>query len=181
MKPVIICIVGASGSGKTLASMILKEQRKWNAIVSYTTRPMRNGEVNGLDHWFVAQDKMPNKEKMCAYTQFGGHEYWTTWDQFSKNIPNVYVIDEKGLIDLQSKDTSPFPLQLFTIKLRRNHLQSISEERKKRDKDRVYIPDDAYDYIVDNDGSIERLRTLLYLTSRCIIQKIEDNGSTTNR
>lgn len=181
MKPVIICIVGASGSGKTLASMILKEQRKWNAIVSYTTRPMRNGEVNGLDHWFVAQDKMPDKERMCAYTQFGGYEYWTTWDQFSKNIPNVYVIDEKGLIDLQDKKASPSPFQLFTIKLRRNHLQSISEERKRRDKERIHIPNDAYDYIIDNNGSLERLRTTLYLTSQCIIQKIEDNGSTANR
>lgn len=35
MKPLIICIVGASGSGKTTASMILQQQLGWTAIVSY--------------------------------------------------------------------------------------------------------------------------------------------------
>lgn len=180
MKPVIICIVGASGSGKTLASMILQEQFGWKAIVSYATRPMREGETDGVDHWFVAPDKKPDQKEMCAYTQFGGYEYWTTWNQFNNPSPSVYVIDEKGLIDLQSKESSPFPFQLFTVKLKRSDLEAISEDRKKRDEERAQIPDELYDYIVHNDGSIEQLRTNLYLTGQCIMQKTENYGSTTD-
>lgn len=180
MKPVIICIVGASGSGKTLASMILQEQFGWKAIVSYTTRPMRAGEIDGLDHWFVTPDKKPNQKKICAYTQFGGYEYWTTWDQFNNLFPSVYVIDEKGLIDLQSKETSPFPFQLFTIKLKRSNLETIDEDRKKRDKERVQIPDELYDCVVCNNGSIEELKDSLYLIAQSIIPNLENNGSTTD-
>ncbi len=171
MKPLIICIVGASGSGKTTASMILQEQFGWTAIVSYTTRPMRKGEVNGRDHWFVKPDQVPPKSRMCAYTQFGGYEYWTEWGQFLTPFPSVYVIDEKGLIDLQSKESTPFPFSLATIKINRDNLKGIDEKRKARDKDRVSIPDDLYDYVINNNGSIEKLRAILYLTAGCIIQK----------
>lgn len=171
MKPLIICIVGASGSGKTTASMILQQQFGWNAIVSYTTRPMRKGEINGKDHWFVKNSQVPPRNKMCAYTQFGGYEYWTEWNQFLTLFPSVYVIDEKGLIDLQSKEQSPFSFNLITIKIKRSNLQGIDEERKERDNERIHIPDELYDYIIENDGSMEAFRTSLYLTAQCIIQK----------
>lgn len=177
MKPKIICIVGASGSGKTLASMILKEKFRWQAIVSYTTRPMRKGEINGVDHWFVAPDRKPSEERMCAYTQFGGYEYWTIWDQFNTRIPNIYVIDEKGLVDLQSKN-SPFPFTLVTVKIKRENIEGIEEKRKERDKERISIPDELYDYIIHNDGSLEQLTSQLDLMIQHINLETKDNGST---
>lgn len=118
---------------------------------------------------------------MCAYTQFGGYEYWTTWNQFLSLFPSVYVIDEKGIANLQSKETTPFPFTLITIKIKRDNLDGIDEQRKARDNDRIHIPDELYDYIIDNNGSIEQLRTKLYLTAQCIIQKQRENGSTTRR
>jgi guanylate kinase len=171
MKPLIICIVGASGSGKTTASMMLQQQFGWNAIVSYTTRPMRKGEKNGRDHWFVKQGQMPPKNRMCAYTQFGGYEYWTEWNQFLTLFPSVYVIDEKGLVDLQSKQSSSFPFDLVTIKIKRDNLEGIDEKRKERDNERIHIPDEVYDYVINNNGSMEEFRASLYLTAQCIIQK----------
>jgi len=171
MKPLIICIVGASGSGKTTASMMLQQQFGWNAIVSYTTRPMRKGEKNGRDHWFVKQGQMPPKKRMCAYTQFGGYEYWTEWDQFLTLFPSVYVIDEKGLVDLQSKQSSSFPFDLVTITIKRDNLEGIDEKRKERDNERIHIPDEVYDYVINNNGSMEEFRASLYLTAQCIIQK----------
>lgn len=176
MKPLIICIVGASGSGKTTASLILQKQFDWNTVVSYTTRPMRKGEINGVDHWFVST--VPDKDKMCAYTKFGGYEYWTLWEQFKSIYPSVYVIDEKGLIDLQSKEQSPFSFNLMTIKMKRNDLEAIEQDRKDRDKERISLPDSFYDYIINNNGSIEQLRAQLYLIAQCIIQKTKDYGST---
>lgn len=171
MKPLIICIVGASGSGKTTASMMLQQQFGWNAIVSYTTRPMRKGEKNGRDHWFVKQGQMPPKNRLCAYTQFGGYEYWTEWNQFLTLFPSVYVIDEKGLVDLQSKQSSSFPFDLVTITIKRDNLEGIDEKRKERDNERIHIPDEVYDYVINNNGSMEEFRASLYLTAQCIIQK----------
>lgn len=171
MKPLIICIVGVSGSGKTTASMMLQQEFGWNAIVSYTTRPMRKGEKNGRDHWFVKKDQMPPKDRMCAYTQFGGYEYWTEWNQFMSLFPSVYVIDEKGLVNLQSKESTPFSFTLVTIKIKRDNLEDIDEQRKERDNERISIPDELYDYVIDNNGSMENFCSTLYLTAQSIIQK----------
>lgn len=54
-------LYGISGAGKTtlgkvLASWGLKE------IVSHTTRPMRNGEIDGVDYYFVDDETFDNIE-----------------------------------------------------------------------------------------------------------------------
>ena len=49
MRPIIIAIVGASGSGKTTLSKYLQRKYGIPAIVSTTTRPRREGEVEGED------------------------------------------------------------------------------------------------------------------------------------
>lgn len=177
MKPTIVCLVGDSGSGKTLASMFLQEVLNWNAIVSYTTRKKREGETNGKEHWFVTDRDVPEQKDMCAYTVFGGYQYWTEWGQFTNEKVNVYVIDEKGLIDLQAKEQTPFSFNLVTIKINRQNKDGIDEQRTARDKDRISLPDEMYDYVVNNDYSIEALRATLYLIGKCIERKY-NNGST---
>lgn len=177
MNPTIICLVGDSGSGKTLASLYLQQVFDWKAIVSYTTRPMREGETNGIDHWFVDPSLVPEQSKMCAYTVFGNYQYWTEWKQFFDNNVNVYVIDEKGLINLRSKEQTPFAFNLVTIKVNRKNKNGIDENRMNRDNERVTIPDDFYDYVVNNDYSIEAFKATLYLIGKCIERKI-NNGST---
>ena len=51
-KKTIVAIIGASGSGKTVLSLEMKRYG-YPVICSYTTRPMRTGEVSGIDHIFV--------------------------------------------------------------------------------------------------------------------------------
>ena len=55
MKTKIIAIVGPSGSGKTTLAEYFQRQFCIPTIVSYTTRPMRAGEANGREHWFVGK------------------------------------------------------------------------------------------------------------------------------
>ena len=93
--PVIITIVGPSGSGKTTMANIMSENGI-PTIVSYTTRPMREEETNGKEHWFVTPEDKPQMSEMIAYTQFGEHEYWATLQQAMQKIC-TYVSEEKGL------------------------------------------------------------------------------------
>ncbi len=52
----ITIIIGKSGSGKdTLLKKMVAEGK--TPIVSYTTRPMRVGEVDGVDYHFVSHDE----------------------------------------------------------------------------------------------------------------------------
>jgi len=151
----MIAIVGCSGAGKTHASLLMQRLCGWKAIVSYTTRRRRDDETNGVEHWFVSKKKMLPRERMCAHTFFGGHHYWTTWEQIYENLfPFVYVIDEQGLLEMKVK-TLPIPIHIITVKIERDERQEISDERKGRDDDRIALADGYYDYIVRNDGTLE--------------------------
>lgn len=100
----VLCIVGASGSGKdTIARLLEKTDIGFKVLVSHTTRPMRPGERNHREHIFHDPTKNIGYDKMdmLAYTQFGGYEYWANFNDLSTTRINVYVIDEKGLFYLR--------------------------------------------------------------------------------
>lgn len=156
IAPIVVALVGNSGSGKTYASLQLGKKEGYNTIVSFTTRPMREGETNGVEHWFVSPEDVPDKSEMCAYTNFGGYEYWTTWSQFSAcDCVHVYVIDEKGLVDLMSKESSPFRFHFITVKITRENLTGTDAERIARDNNRMYLSEDFYDIVLHNDSTLE--------------------------
>ena len=53
----MIVILGRSGSGKTTAANLFIERYPWyEKAVTITTRPKRDGEVNGKDYLFVDED-----------------------------------------------------------------------------------------------------------------------------
>ena len=75
MKPVIIAIVGRSGNGKTYMAEFLRKKMNIPTIVSYTTRRKRPGETDGVEHFFIGSEQVPEGDDMLAYTVFGGEQY----------------------------------------------------------------------------------------------------------
>lgn len=131
MKPVVVAVVGESGSGKTSLSLEL-EKYDIPAVVSYTTRKMREGEVNGREHWFVDESDMPDKSDMMAYTFFGGNHYWTDIRDLEGKKVLTYVIDESGLLDLyELKKQGKIDLVYVYVKREDNPTE---QERKDRDE-----------------------------------------------
>lgn len=151
----LITITGPSGAGKDTVALMLSDLGGYKVICSYTTRPKREGEIEGVEHHFVEKCDVPH-DKMLAYTQYGGYEYWTTIDQVTDKA--IYVIDEDSLKALCKK----FPdIELFKIcvsaqeeaRLRRG----VSQERMLRDKQRNLLPLPFYDVVIYNNGSFESL------------------------
>lgn len=160
----IIAIVGASGSGKTTLSMLLNRMYNIPALCSYTTRPMRDGEVNGVDHWFVDMS-YPIPRDPLAYTFFGNNHYWTEVSQVNAPIVS-YVVDEVGLLELREKWSHRF--NIYAVQVIRPD-NPTEKSRVDRDKVRIQLPDTAFDYILLNDGSeaelairCAELRLMLY-------------------
>jgi guanylate kinase len=57
-KPIVIVISGPSGVGKDAVLTRLKEQREdLYFVVTATSRPKRQGEVEGRDYFFVDREK----------------------------------------------------------------------------------------------------------------------------
>lgn len=80
----LIYIMGKSSSGKDTIFKILKEKLDVNVYVMYTTRPMREDEINGITYNFISnqemQDYIDNKknEKVIEYRTYQTiHGPWT--------------------------------------------------------------------------------------------------------
>lgn len=57
-EPLLIVISGPSGVGKDTVIQRMKERRlNFHFVVTATTRPPREGEVNGMDYFFVSHDE----------------------------------------------------------------------------------------------------------------------------
>lgn len=70
----IIYIVGKSSVGKDTIYQILKKKLNIKTYVMYTTRPIRTGEKNGVDYYYLKQEEM---EKYIKETDSKVMEYRT--------------------------------------------------------------------------------------------------------
>lgn len=112
MKKQVIAICGKSGSGKdTIMKEILKRYpNSFKPIVSYTTRPRRENEIEGIDYHFISKQEMANKivnNEMLEVSEFNGWFYGTAIDSLSDDYINIGVYNLDGLEYLcqNEKDT----------------------------------------------------------------------------
>ena len=90
----VYAIIGKSGSGKDyflnkLNNFKVFDNKIFNKIISYTTRPPRHGETNGIDYHFISDeefDKLIKEKKMLEWTEFNGWKYGTCINSFDENF-----------------------------------------------------------------------------------------------
>lgn len=153
MNPTIIAIVGNSGTGKTSLANYLHRALGIPVIVSYTTRKQRENEKHGRDYFFITQEQIPPHEQMLTYTRYGGNQYFALLEQVPKMGRCIYVLDEKGLVTLQQTYEGRFHIASVLIRSTPETLaaRGISPERIRRDSERLVLPEEFYDAVIDND------------------------------
>lgn len=87
----LFIVSGPSGSGKTtLVEMLMKEfPNDAVSVVSYTTRKIRPGEVDGVHYHFITEDqfdKMMANNEFLEYTKFVGSSYGATKKDVSTEL-----------------------------------------------------------------------------------------------
>lgn len=94
----IYVVMGKSSSGKdTIYKMLLEDKElSLNTITVYTTRPMREGEREGVEYHFVDENRM--NELIDAGKVVEKRSYDTVY-----GIWNYFTVDDDQ-IDLNSKD-----------------------------------------------------------------------------
>ena len=100
--PEIAFIMGKSASGKDkiYKNLIEDESLKLNTVILYTTRPMRAGETDGVEYFFVNDEtavKMQESGRIVELreynTVYGVWKYFTADDgQIDLNSGNRYLV-----------------------------------------------------------------------------------------
>ena len=77
MAPVFV-VTGPSGAGKgTLIRALVERIPELEVAVSATTRPLRPGEENGREYWFLTEDEFTRREAEGGFLEWV--EYVSRW------------------------------------------------------------------------------------------------------
>lgn len=97
----IIALIGKAGSGKdTLMQEILKASSDLNEIISCTTRPRREGEVDGVNYFYMTPEQFGDKvlhDEMLEATVFNDWFYGTSYDALRSDVVNIGVFNPAGI------------------------------------------------------------------------------------
>ena len=94
----MLILVGPSASGKTQIVKILREKYGLNKMVTYTSRAMRPGEIEGVDYFFLTKEefeKRINEGFFIEHVVYNGNYYGTSLSQVSSD--KVVILEPTGL------------------------------------------------------------------------------------
>jgi guanylate kinase len=170
-----------SGAGKTtLSRMLVAETPALQMSVSATTRPMRPGEVEGKDYYFVDQrrfDAMIANGELLEWATVFGNRYGTPRAPVEASLAAghdiLFDIDWQGTQQLRSRSPNDvvsvfiLPPTVAALEQRLHTRAQDSEDvirgRMKKAGDEM-SHFDAYDYIVVNDNigiAFEAVKSIL--------------------
>lgn len=160
----IYLILGHSGSGKsTIRNALTSHGIK--KIITYTTRPPRISEVDGMDYNFIDQElfkKMDQDNLFIGTTCYVGNYYSTLREDLEKNNNKdsdcVIVVDKEGVFAIKKDFENARSIYLkCSRETLRDRMIKRSDDAKDIEKRLNVLEDlDPYaDYIIDADRDID--------------------------
>lgn len=108
----IIVLVGKTASGKTTVANELCKNHHYKRIITYTTRPMRENEIQDVDYHFISNEqfnRMVENNEFTEYKRYNtAHGVWSygsviTSEQELSDDCYVIILTPQGLRDLSKK------------------------------------------------------------------------------
>ena len=167
-RGLLIVISGPSGVGKGTVRKALFNRTGHNLdySVSMTTRAPREGEINGVDYYFVSKEEFLNqiqKGNLLEYAEFVGNMYGTPKDKVEEKLAKgnevVLEIEVNGAMQVREKMKdavfifiAPPSYDALEKRLVRRGTERNEVIKERLDKAHREIDQAVnYDYIVIND------------------------------
>ena len=97
----IYCVMGKSASGKDSIYQELLDCKSFSLkkIVPYTTRPIREGEVDGENYFFCNEDKVKELEKAGKIIELRAYDtIYGVWKYFTVDDGQIDLEDNNYLL-----------------------------------------------------------------------------------
>ena len=181
---IMVILSSPSGVGKTtLTKKIQQKYQSFKISVSYTTRPPRSNEVDGVDYKFVKKEQFEQlikKNQFYEYAKIFENYYGTLKSEVDKTILKndiIFDIDWQGTKQLSKfKNLNLIKIYLITdkeelkkrlIKRNQNTIEEINKRSKAYDQDIKHWKD--YDYVIINknlDICFKQIEKIIINTKR---------------
>ncbi len=121
-----VILVGKAAAGKDHMRKILSG-RGFQYGISYTTRPPREGEIDGKDYFFLTDEEFKRKINQgywYEWIEFNGWYYGTSQRQFDTSC-NLFIMTPKGISHIDSVDRKECTIIYLNVpeKIRRKRLK----------------------------------------------------------
>ena len=174
-------IAAPSGAGKTsLVKALLSDTTDIEVAVSYTTRPKREGEVEGVDYYYIDKNNfldMVNKDQFLEYAQVFDNFYGTSREKVEQRLKKgkdiILEIDWQGARQVSNAFPPPSKQQCIGIFILPPSRSALDERLHARGQDSEEVIArrmqgaveeishfDEFDYLVVNDVFEEALSDL---------------------
>jgi len=181
----LIVISGPSGSGKgTIIKEVMKKIPDLIYSVSYTTRPKREGEIEGKDYFFISKDefeKLIDEDFFIEWAKVYDYYYGTSKEfvlnnlndnrdvileieiQGAKKIREIY--DKKNVIFIFI--APPDFKELEKRIMNRKRGETEEEIKKRMDFAKKEIEESKnYDYIIINDNINKAVKKIVNIINK---------------
>ncbi len=190
-RGLLIVVSSPSGAGKTtLCRRLIDEFPDIVFSVSYTTRPIRRGEEEGVDYHFVDRvtfDAMVGREEFAEWAEVHGNRYGTTIEAVQQALEGgrhvLFDVDYQGGRQIKAKFEREavlvFVLPPSLSELERRLRQRATDEAEVIDRRLEKALDELkqyslYQYLIVNDElprAYDRLRAI-YLAAQSSIDRL---------
>lgn len=171
-----IALCGPSCSGKTTIKQRLIEMGL-SPSVSYTTRPMRENEIEAYDYHFVSRERFEELIEQGFFFEYDdvfGDYYGTSLNDFERN--KIFILTPKAISKLKQSEFSDSTLVLYLtapLAIRTKRSSERGDSTKKilsrilRDR-KTFSDFDSYDISLDTEENTEE--TIIKIIERYDIQ-----------
>ena len=183
----LFIISGPSGAGKsTILGAILKQRPQLRYSISFTTRPPRGDEKDGVEYHFVSEAAFRqkiDKGEFAEWAEVHGHLYGTsaTWveEVVAQGLDILFDIDVQGAKRLSAKYPqaisvfiAPPSIEVLEKRLLKRGVDSSDAVARRLKNARAEMARaDDYDHVLVNDDLAQTVSNL-----ESIIEQASVNG-----
>lgn len=181
-KGAMFIIEGSSGTGKgTIAKRLLDEDKNIKFSVSVTTRPPRYNEVEGVDYYFISNEKYDELLKQDAFYEFVDSQYGSRYGTLRSEVDSFINVGQDVLFDMDWEGARQMrqkaPDDVVTIYLLPPSIKELYERLVNRGTDSKEVIEkrmklvleklshcDEFDYIVVNaelDDTVKKIQRII--------------------
>lgn len=129
----IIALFGESGTGKDSIKKYLINNANMNGMISFTSRPKRDNEIDGVNYRFITKDKflqLMQKKKILEVSIFNHWYYGSSVEDLKRNVPNVGIFNIHGISSLlRLKNLEVLPVRIKVTNEKERIIRALNREK----------------------------------------------------